>query len=68
VADRFVTVMAGGEPVPDSREYDDLGEAEQVRDRANRRAALAGWEPGYQVMPLDPASGLAVAPIRHCEP
>jgi hypothetical protein len=47
----FVIVTGSGDRVPDSRAYDDWGEAVQVRDRANRRAAWAGRQARYEAVP-----------------
>ena len=61
----FVIVTGSGDPVPDGPVYGGWDEAAQAADLANRRAALAGRLPMYQIAPapraaagLSPAAGL----------
>jgi hypothetical protein len=61
----FVVVTGSGDPVPDCPVYDDWDGAVKAADLANRRAALAGRLPRYQIAPapraaagLSPSAGL----------
>jgi hypothetical protein len=54
--DQFVLTVAGGQKlvVPAGLVYEDIAEAAEVADKANRRAGLTGREGGYGVARLIP--------------